>query len=72
MPRSGYLFAFLSSAPAQAMIRQRTYGSVVQHIEPHHLRRPAGTVPDEACRARSTASRGVRRPPAPRQSRLLG
>lgn len=33
----GYLFAFLTSAPAQAMIRQRTYGSVVQHIEPHHL-----------------------------------
>ncbi len=33
----GYLFAFLSSAPAQAMIKQRTYGSVVQHIEPHHI-----------------------------------
>src|SRR6266536_3127997 len=33
----GYLFAFLTSAPAQAMIRQQTYGSVVQHIEPHHL-----------------------------------
>ncbi len=33
----GYLFAFLTSAPAQAMIRQHTYGSVVQHIEPHHL-----------------------------------
>lgn len=33
----GYLFAFLSSAPAQAMIQQRTYGSVVQHIEPHHI-----------------------------------
>ena len=34
---SGFLFAFLASAPAQAMIRQRTYGSVVQHIEPDHL-----------------------------------
>lgn len=34
---AGYLFAYLSSAPAQAMIRQRTYGSVVQHIEPAHL-----------------------------------
>lgn len=34
---AGYLFAFLSSKPAQAMIRQHTYGSVVQHIEPHHL-----------------------------------
>ena len=33
----GFLFAFLSSAPAQSMIRQKTYGSVVQHIEPHHL-----------------------------------
>jgi type I restriction enzyme S subunit len=33
----GFLFAFLSSRDAQAMIRQRTYGSVVQHIEPHHL-----------------------------------
>ena len=33
----GYLFAFLTSAPAQAMIHQHTYGSVVQHIEPHHL-----------------------------------
>lgn len=33
----GYLFAFLSSAPAQAMIKQRTYGSVVQHIEPQHI-----------------------------------
>jgi len=31
------LFAFLTSKPAQAMIRQHTYGSVVQHIEPHHL-----------------------------------
>jgi type I restriction enzyme, S subunit len=34
----GYLFAFLSSQPAQAMMRQRAYGSVVQHIEPHHIR----------------------------------
>lgn len=33
----GYLFAFLTSAPAQAIIRQHTYGSIVQHIEPHHL-----------------------------------
>lgn len=34
---AGYLFAFLSSSFAQAMIRQKTYGSVVQHIEPHHI-----------------------------------
>lgn len=33
----GFLFAFLSSQNAQAMIRQRAYGSVVQHIEPHHI-----------------------------------
>jgi type I restriction enzyme S subunit len=35
----GYLFAFLTSAPAQAMIKQHTYGSVVQQIEPSHLTR---------------------------------
>jgi type I restriction enzyme S subunit len=34
---AGYLFAFLTSEPAQLMIRQYTYGSVVQHIQPHHL-----------------------------------
>jgi type I restriction enzyme S subunit len=35
--RPGYLFVFLTAAPAQAMIGQKTYGSVVQHIEPHHI-----------------------------------
>lgn len=34
---AGYLFAFLTGTTAQAMIHQRTYGSVVQHIEPSHL-----------------------------------
>ena len=34
---AGYLYAFLSSTPAQVLIRQRTYGSVVQHIEPAHI-----------------------------------
>ncbi len=34
---AGYLFAFLTSELAQAMIRQHTFGSVVQHIQPHHL-----------------------------------
>ena len=33
----GYLFGFLTSPSGQAMIHQKTYGSVVQHIEPHHI-----------------------------------
>jgi type I restriction enzyme S subunit len=46
----GYLFSFLTSAPAQAMIRQHTFGSVVQHIEPGHLAGlpvPLPEVPDQ-------------------------
>lgn len=35
--KAGYLFAFLSSRHVLAMMRQRTYGSVVQHIEPAHI-----------------------------------
>jgi type I restriction enzyme S subunit len=35
--KPGYLFAFLTSARGQALIKQRTYGSVVQHIEPQHI-----------------------------------
>ena len=65
----GYLFAFLTSAPAQAMIRQQTYGSVVQHIEPHHLadlpvplpeapqQRRIHELVDSAARARTEARR---------------
>ncbi len=34
---SGYLFSFLSSYPALAMIQARTYGSVVDRIEPKHI-----------------------------------
>jgi type I restriction enzyme S subunit len=34
---AGYLFAYLSAGHAQAMIKQRTYGSIVQHIEPEHI-----------------------------------
>lgn len=34
----GYLFAFLSSSDAQAMIRQESYGSVVPHVEAHQIR----------------------------------
>jgi type I restriction enzyme S subunit len=44
----GYLFAFLTSAFAQAMIRQRTYGSVVQHIKPDHLDQIPVPFPDAA------------------------
>lgn len=33
----GYLYAFLSSKIGKALITQGTYGSVVQHIEAHHL-----------------------------------
>lgn len=33
----GYLFAYLSSIIGQALIKQNTYGSVIQHIEAHHL-----------------------------------
>lgn len=44
----GYLFAFLSTGHAQAMIRQRTYGSVVQHIEPHHIADLPVPLPDES------------------------
>lgn len=33
----GYLFAFLSSPLGRLLIEQKTYGSVVPHIEAHHL-----------------------------------
>lgn len=33
----GYLYAFLTSRIGQALIKQSTYGSVVQHIEAHHI-----------------------------------
>lgn len=33
----GYLFALLSSSLGQTLIKRRTYGSIVQHIEPHHI-----------------------------------
>jgi len=34
---SGYLYSFLSSPLAKAMIQEGTYGSVIQHIEPNHI-----------------------------------
>ncbi len=48
----GYLFAFLTSATAQAMIRQRVYGSVVQHIEPHHIADLPVPLPDSTVQER--------------------
>lgn len=34
---SGYLYAWLSSPLARALIQQKTYGAVVPHIEAHHV-----------------------------------
>lgn len=48
----GYLFAFLSSPQAQAMIRQKTYGNVIQHIEPEHIADMPVPIPDEAFQQR--------------------
>lgn len=36
-PRGGYLYAFLCSVPASAMLRRSTYGGVIPHIEPQHI-----------------------------------
>src|SRR6266567_6780003 len=46
--RPGYLFAFLTSVHAQAMIKQKTYGNVIQHIEPQHIADLPVPLPDEA------------------------
>lgn len=35
--QSGYLYAWLSSPLARALIEQKTYGAVVPHIEAHHV-----------------------------------
>lgn len=50
--RAGYMFAFLSTAHAQAMIRQKTYGNVVQHIEPEHIADIPVPIPDDAFQER--------------------
>ena len=34
---SGYLYAWLSSPLARALIEQQTYGAVIPHIEAHHV-----------------------------------
>src|SRR5262249_37312273 len=33
----GYLYAFLSSRYGRALVTSLTYGTIVQHIEPHHI-----------------------------------
>ena len=48
----GYLFAFLSSRSAQAMIQQRAYGSVVQHIEPQDIADLPVPLPNQAMQDR--------------------
>ena len=35
--RAGYLYAFLSSSIGKALIQRYTFGSVIQHVEPHQL-----------------------------------
>lgn len=35
--RSGYLYTYLSSPQARALIQQKTYGAVIPHIEAHHV-----------------------------------
>ena len=33
----GYVYAFLTSKEGQSALTQNTYGSVIDHIEPHHV-----------------------------------
>lgn len=35
---AGYLYAFLSSKYGYSLLTQGTYGGVIQHIEPHHIK----------------------------------
>jgi type I restriction enzyme S subunit len=49
---SGYLFAFLATAPARSMLRMRTYGSVVDRIEPKHVEDLPVPLLDEAVQHR--------------------
>ncbi len=44
----GYLFAFLTSRQGQVLLRQHTYGSVIQHIEPQHIADLPVPLPDDA------------------------
>ncbi|HEX8833161.1 MAG TPA: restriction endonuclease subunit S [Abditibacteriaceae bacterium] len=43
----GFLFAFLTSDNGQAQLKQATYGSVIQHIEPHHIADLPVPLPDK-------------------------
>lgn len=36
--REGYIYAFLSSAIGKSLIKRHIFGSVIQHIEPPHLK----------------------------------
>ena len=36
--RGGYIYAFLSSSIGKALIQKHIFGSVIQHIEPPHLK----------------------------------
>ena len=36
--KGGYIYAFLSSSIGKALIQKHIFGSVIQHIEPPHLR----------------------------------
>ena len=38
MLKGGYIYAFLSSSIGKALIQKHIFGSVIQHIEPPHLR----------------------------------
>lgn len=45
----GFVYAFLSSKIGKALITQHIYGSVIQHIEPHHLYNlPVPILPERA------------------------
>lgn len=44
----GYLFAFLSTRYGQTLLRRRTYGSIIQHIEPEHIADIPAPLPDSS------------------------
>lgn len=46
--KAGYLYAYLSSNFGYALLTQSTYGAVIQHIEPHHLKNlPVPILPED-------------------------
>jgi type I restriction enzyme S subunit len=50
--RPGFLFAFMASRFARAIVEQRAYGSVVQHVEPQHVADVPVPLPDDEDQAR--------------------